>query len=75
MWSPQSQIVAISKAIILDLNVNKDGKTKYNKIYILYIQYKQKNCSFSKLKFQFMMSSTCFEAEGSSSGRRLCIQF
>ena len=51
MWSPQSQIVAISKAIILTVNDNKDGKTKYNKIYISIIQYKPTKCDFSKLIF------------------------
>ena len=51
MWLPQSQIVAISKAIILTLNVNNDGKKTYNKIYILIIQYKTTKCKFSKLIF------------------------
>ena len=46
MWSPQSQILAISKAKILSLNVNKDGETTYNKIYILIIQYKPTKCDF-----------------------------
>ena len=34
------------------------------------------NCTFSAsiFKFLILMSSTCFEPEGSSSGRRLCIQ-
>ena len=51
MWSPQSQITAISKAIILSFNVNKNGKTTYNKMYILIIQYKPTKCDFSKLIF------------------------
>jgi hypothetical protein len=38
------------------------------------IQYKPTNCTFIKLIFQFKMSSTCFETEDSSSGRRLYLQ-
>jgi len=49
MRSTQSQIIAVSKAIILTLNVNNDGKTTYNNIYILIIQYKPTKCNFSKL--------------------------
>jgi len=43
---------------------------------ILTIQHKPTKCTLSKLIFKFLisMSSTCFEREGSSSGRRLCIQ-
>ena len=39
----------------------------------LFIQYKSKKCTFPKLIFNFLMTS-CFETEGSSSGRRLYIQ-
>jgi len=51
MWSPQSQIVAKSKAIILTINFNKDVKTACNTIFILIIQYKPTKCTFSKLIF------------------------
>jgi hypothetical protein len=51
MWSPQSQIVAISKAILLNLNVNKSVKTTYDKIYIVIVQYKPTKCTFCKLTF------------------------
>jgi hypothetical protein len=37
-------------------------------------QYKPTKCNISILIFLFTMSSTCFETEGSSSGRRLYIQ-
>ena len=44
--------------------------------YNIIIQHKPKKCTFSKLIFYFLisMSCTCFEPEGSSSGRRLYIQ-
>ena len=41
------------------------------------IQYKPMRCTFPKLIFlifNFLISSICFEPEGSSSGRQLCIQ-
>jgi len=38
------------------------------------IQYIPTKCTFSKLILQFMVSSTRFEPEGSSSGRGLYIQ-
>jgi len=37
------------------------------------IQYKPTKCTLSKVIFYFTMSSTCFEPEGSSSGRRLYV--
>jgi hypothetical protein len=37
------------------------------------VQYKPTKCTFSKFIFQFFISSTRFETEGSSSGRRLYI--
>jgi len=39
------------------------------------VQYKPTKCTFFKINiFNFLMPSTCFETEGSSSGRHLCIQ-
>jgi hypothetical protein len=44
--------------------------------FTIIIKYKPKICTFSKLIFQFLilMSSTCFEPKGSSSGRQLYMQ-
>ena len=44
--------------------------------YNVIIQHKPTKCTFSKSVFYFLisMSCTCFETEGSSSGRRLYIQ-
>ena len=44
--------------------------------FYIMTQYKPTKCTFSKLVVLFLtlMSSTCFEPEGSSSGRRLYLQ-
>jgi hypothetical protein len=41
---------------------------------IIIRKYKTTKCTFPKLMFKFFISSTCFEPEGSSSGRRFYIQ-
>ena len=48
-------------------------RTEKDMIKSVFIQYNPTNCAFSKLIFLILISlvsSTCFEPEGSSSGRR-----
>jgi hypothetical protein len=50
---------------------------KSYQMYKKYVKHKPTKCTFSKLIFwffKFTMSSTCFEPEGLSSGRRLYVQ-
>ena len=52
----------------------------FNKFYVfrtvpynIITQYKPTKCTFPELIFEYTIFSTCFETEGSSSGRRLYI--
>jgi len=46
----------------------------YTVPFNIILQYKPTKSAFSKLILQFIMSSTCFEPEGSSAGRWFYVQ-
>ena len=53
---------------------------RFNKVYVfrtvlynIIIQYKATKCTFPEIIFEMIISSTCFETEGLTSRRLLCI--
>ena len=61
--------------VILSMNSDNVTLTSLPTLYIsTLVQCEPTKCTFAKLIFYFLMSSTCFEPEGSTSRRRLYIQ-